>query len=65
MSDPTHAPRWICPECAAASLALLLCATNVQPAGPMLECPRCEIGSPLDAWKKREAASTPTPSAKK
>lgn len=49
------APRWICPECAAASLALLLCATNVQPAGPMLECPRCEIGSPLDAWKKREA----------
>jgi hypothetical protein len=50
------APRWTCPECAWASVAELLYATNVPPAGPLLECPRCQIGSPLDAWKKREAA---------
>lgn len=50
-------PRWICPECAAASLARLLGAVEVQPAGPLLECPVCEIGSPLDEWKRTEAGA--------
>ena len=48
--------RWVCPECAWSSRAEHLVATTVDPAGPLLECPACEIGSPLDAWKKQEAA---------
>lgn len=52
----TSAPRWICPECATATLALALNAMNLGPHyGPLLECPECEIGSPLDMWRREEA----------
>ena len=54
-ADAPH--RWVCPECNWSSRAEHLVATNVDPAGPLLECPACEIGSPLDAWKKTERAT--------
>jgi hypothetical protein len=52
-AKPDYAPRWICPECDCGSHARELKASDVGAlAGVLLECPACEIGSPLDEWQK-------------
>lgn len=58
---PYPAPRWDCPGCNCSSHAHALRAIDLgewpgNPAGPLLECPICEMGSPLDEWKRTEVA---------
>ena len=52
-AKPNYAFRWICPECNCGSHARELKARDVGAvAGVLLECPACEIGSPLDEWQQ-------------